>query len=244
MERPTAPAPAIATRMLVLPFRRREAAARCATRSLSLATTWMTSPSCSTVDRPWARWPSPAGRGRRSGRRCLLQRLHLLADPAGRGHLGQHHRARRVAPQRLGALGQQLPQHLVGGPADRGHGGDAEPLVHLGPARVVDAGRHPRHAERLPGHPGRDDVGVVAAADRREGVRALDAGLCSTSRSKPTPVTCWPLKAGSSLRNASGSWSITATAVAPVLQDVGEGRPDPPATHDHDCTTVPSAISA
>ena len=40
--------------------------------------------------------------------------------------------------------------------------------------------------------------------------RSMPASV-STSRSKPTPVTLMPLKPDASLRNASGSWSMTAT---------------------------------
>src|SRR6478609_6934449 len=99
----------------------------------------------------------------------LLQPAHPLADPGGvHVHLGQPHGATGVAPLRLRAVRQQPPQHLVGRPPDRGHRGDAEPLVDLGPARVVDPGHHVVDAERLAGHPGRDDVGVVAAADGGE----------------------------------------------------------------------------
>src|ERR687894_621761 len=43
-------------------------------------------------------------------------------------------------PVRLGAGRQQPAEDLVGGPADGGDGGDAQPLVDLGPAGVVDPG--------------------------------------------------------------------------------------------------------
>jgi len=92
-------------------------------------------------------------------------------------HLSQHELAGRVPPELLVALGQQLAQHLIGGPAHGGHGRDAQPLVDLGPARVVDPGHHPAHPERLPDHARRDHVGVIAAAHRRERIGALDAGL-------------------------------------------------------------------
>ena len=77
---------------------------------------------------------------------------------------------------------------------------------------VVDAGDDLPDAEGLAGHPRGDDVRVVAVADRRERLRLLDpGGRSSVSRSKPTPVTCRPGKSSPSRRNASGSWSITAT---------------------------------
>src|SRR3954470_10326962 len=62
-------------------------------------------------------------------------------DPAGRGrHLVDPDRAGRVAEVGLGADRQESTQHLVGGPLHRRDGGDAETLVDLGPAGVVDAG--------------------------------------------------------------------------------------------------------
>ena len=72
----------------------------------------------------------------------LLLELHgALADPGlGDRHLVDADRAGRVAEVGLGAGGQQPAQHLVGGPLHRRDGGDAEPLVDLGAARVVDAG--------------------------------------------------------------------------------------------------------
>ena len=92
----------------------------------------------------------------------------------------------RVAPLRLGAVGQQPAQHLVGGPAHGRDGGDAEPLVDLGPAGVVDPGHDVLDAERLAGDPRGDDVGVVAAADRGERVGSLDPRVLEhVSRSKP-----------------------------------------------------------
>ena len=47
-----------------------------------------------------------------------------------------------VGPVRRRLLGEQAPPYLVDGPRHRGHGGDAQPLVDLGPAGVVDAGHH------------------------------------------------------------------------------------------------------
>ena len=150
----------------------------------------------------------------------LLELGERPADPGlgARGTSATHDRAGRVAPSSGSApCGQQPAQHLVGGPAHGGDGGDAEPLVDLGAARVVDAGHDVLDAERLAGHPGGDDVGVVAAGDRGEGVGvARCRPRRRTSRSKPTPVTVRPSKSGPSRRNASASWSMTAT-VCPRL---------------------------
>src|ERR1700728_1107194 len=49
----------------------------------------------------------------------------------------------------LRGAGQRLAPHVGGGPADRREGRDAEPLVHLSPARVVDARRDLADGERL-----------------------------------------------------------------------------------------------
>ena len=111
-------------------------------------------------------------------RGLLLEVDGAVADPGlGDRDLVDPDRAGRVAEVGLGAGRQQPAQHLVGGPLHRGDGGDAEPLVDLGAAGVVDAGDDLLDAERLAGDTRGDDVGVVAAGDGREGVGAPDAGL-------------------------------------------------------------------
>ena len=83
----------------------------------------------------------------------------------------------RVAEVGLGAGGQEPAQHLVGGPLHGRDRRDAEPLVDLGAAGVVDPGDDLLDAEGLARDPRGDDVGVVAAGDGGEGVGAADAGL-------------------------------------------------------------------
>ncbi len=61
--------------------------------------------------------------------------------------------------------GSKPPPDLVDGPRHRGHGRDAEPLVDLGPAGVVDAGHHMGDLVGLPGDAHGQDVGVVTARD-------------------------------------------------------------------------------
>src|SRR5215469_10925941 len=66
--------------------------------------------------------------------------------------------------------------------------------------------------------------------------------LASTSRSKPIPVTRSPLNAGRSLRNASGSRSITATVLprsSRMWASVEPTRPHPMITI---CTTRPFTV--
>src|SRR5690554_1808015 len=72
-----------------------------------------------------------------------------LATGPDRGHgtLYEHHLGRRVDPLGVGTVGQDALQHALCGPLRGGDGGYAEPLVDLGPTRVVDAGDHPVHSE-------------------------------------------------------------------------------------------------
>src|SRR5690606_30888866 len=106
---------------------------------------------------------------------ALLEPGQRLADPAGVDvNLGEPDRPGRVAPLRLGALRQDAPNHLVGGPTDGRYRGDAQPLVDLGAAGVVDPGDHGADTERLPGHARCDDVGVVAAGHRHQRLGVLD----------------------------------------------------------------------
>ena len=104
-----------------------------------------------------------------------------VGDPAAdpvlvQRQLGDADVAGRVAP--LGGLG--LPgEHVeqpVGRPRHGGHRRDAEALVDRRALGVVDAGDDALDAERLAGHPRRDDVGVVAGRHGRERAGLLDAG--------------------------------------------------------------------
>jgi hypothetical protein len=94
-----------------------------------------------------------------------------VTDPRLRdGDLGEHDLARGVGELWDVPLGQQAPQHLVAGPLHRRHGGDAEALVDLGAARVVDARDDVLDAEGLARDPRGEDVGVVTAGDGGEGI--------------------------------------------------------------------------
>ena len=218
MERPTLPAPAMATRIEVLRLVVIAVAAGRPGRP-----------------RPWpARGPAPPRTpGPRPGRSCSTSGtmplpirntngtrapvavLDLLHGPAHPGpvdvHLHQPDRPRRVAPLRLRAGRQQPAQHLVGRPAHGGHGGDAEPLVHLGPAGVVDPGDHVLDAEGLPDHPGGEDVGVVAGGDRGEPLGLLDAGLQQHLAVEAHPRPSCRRSPGRGGGTPRHRWSITAT---------------------------------
>ena len=87
----------------------------------------------------------------------------------------------------LGGVGDELAQHPVDRPLDRGDRGDAEALVDDRPAGVVDAGHDPLDAEGLAGHPGGEDVGVVAVGDGGDGGGLADAGLLEPVAVEPDP---------------------------------------------------------
>src|SRR5580698_4131279 len=79
---------------------------------------------------------------------------------------------------------------------------------------------------------------LTAAKPSARSIPALD----STLRSKPMPVTRSPLKDGRSLRNASGSWSMTATVLprsSRMWASVEPTRPQPMITI---CTTRPFTV--
>src|SRR5580693_3754155 len=79
---------------------------------------------------------------------------------------------------------------------------------------------------------------LTAAKPSERSIPALD----STLRSKPMPVTRSPLKDGRSLRNASGSWSMTATVLprsSRMWASVEPTRPQPMITI---CTTRPFTV--
>ena len=158
-----------------------------------------------------------------------------LADPRlGDGYLVEADGARRVAEVGLGAGGQQPAQHLVGGPLHRRDRGDAEALVDLGAAGVVDAGDDLLDAEGLPGHPRRDDVGVVAAADGREGVGALDAGLGQHGLVEAVAGHLGAVERRAQTPERVGVAVDDADGVVAVLEAAGERRADAATTHDHD----------
>ena len=146
------------------------------------------------------RCPSPS-RARKATRAPAWPLIWSMVRPTQAAvdvHLGRRGPCRTGRATRGSApAGQQPAQHLVGGPPHGGDGRDAEPLVDLGPAGVVDPGDDVVDAERLAGHPRGEDVGVVAAGDRGEGVGlARSRPRRRISRSKPTPVTVPPVKLG------------------------------------------------
>src|SRR5215213_976663 len=156
------------------------------------------------------------------------------ADPGRRGgHLVDPDRARRVAEVGLGADREQPTKNLVGGPLHGRDGGDAEALVDLGPSGVVDPGDHLVDAERLARHPGRDDVGVVTARDCRERVGPADAGLLEYLLVEAVAGDLVAVEAGPQATKAVGHAVDDRDGVVALLQTSSEGRSDPPTSHDH-----------
>ena len=151
-----------------------------------------------------------------------------------RRHLVDPDRAGRVAEVRLGAGRQQPAQHLVGGPLHRGDGGDAEPLVDLGAAGVVDPGDDLLDAERLAGDTRGDDVGVVAAGDGRERVGAADAGLLQDLLVEAVSGHLVAVEPGAEAPEGVGLAVDDRDGVVAVLETAGQRRADPAAAHDHD----------
>src|SRR5262245_4458989 len=98
--------------------------------------------------------------------------------------------AEQVARERFldllaGVLEHQ--DHLLDAPAGGGDRGDVQTFVDVGAHRVVDAGDDLRHVIGLAGDPGRDDVRVVSARHRQEGVGLLDPGLLEDLAVEPEP---------------------------------------------------------
>ena len=166
----------------------------------------------------------------------LLDLGDPVADPAGvEVQLGQDQPAGgfpEIAGQVL--FGKDAPQDLVGAPAHRSDGGNAEPLVDLRAAGIVDPGHDVRDVERLTGNAGGQDVGVVAAGDRSEGVRLGDSGLLQRVPVKPD---AGDLPAGEALAEpAEGAVVLVddGHGVAGVLERVRQRCSHPAASHDHE----------
>ena len=89
-------------------------------------------------------------------------------------------------------------------------------------------------AEGLAGHPGADDVGVVAAADRGEGAGGVDAGV---EQGLPVEAEAGHLAAGELRAQPAEGLGVLVDdrdAVADLLQPAGDGGADASAAHhDH-----------
>ncbi len=142
--------------------------------------------------------------------------------------------ARRVAEVGLAVGGEDPAQHLVRGPLDGGNGGDAQPLVDLGASGVVDARHDVLDPEGLPGDAGGDDVGVVAAGYREEGVGAVGAGLVEHLLVEAHPGHPDPGEGRAEPAERIGVAVDHGHGVAALLEAAGKQGPDAAAAHDHD----------
>ena len=77
-------------------------------------------------------------------------------------------RPRRIRPVRRASIVEELAQDLLNRPGHRRHRRDAEALVDLGAARIVDTSDNDRDAIGIPCDPGRKDVRVVPARHRHK----------------------------------------------------------------------------
>src|ERR671919_2506211 len=148
--------------------------------------------------------------------------LEMEQEPAGQ----------RVAHRLLPV--EQEVLHLLGGPPHAGHGGDVELLVDVGPAGIVDPGDHLRYLEVLAGHPGRDDVRVVAVRHGDERVGLPD----------PRLLQDLPVEPEADDRGGLEPRGEAVESLLPLVDD-GDGVPglgqldgqlgsDPTAPHDHE----------
>src|SRR5690349_2369352 len=170
---------------------------------------------------------------RDAGSGGVLDGLHRPADP-GRMQADLHDGdlGGRVAPDFDLLLGDQVAQHPIGRPAHRRDGRDAQPLVHLGPLGVVDAGDDSFDAKRLPRHPSRDDVRVVARGHRGERVGPFNAGV---DEHVAVEAHAGDRVAGELAAEAAERVRVDVdhgNRMSAMLEALREGRADPPAPHD------------
>ena len=131
-----------------------------------------TSPSCPSSCLDVEAWLSCPGDRHEPARSPVDQFADLLpAHSSGMSSLQQHQPTRRVHPLGGDGFWEHSLEHPVDRPGHRRDGRDAEALVDLGAARVVDPGDHPRHLVGLSCDPSGQDVRVVPARHRGEGAR-------------------------------------------------------------------------
>lgn len=161
-----------------------------------------------------------------------VQVRQLVARPTrGDEPFDQQHVGAGVDPLGRRTVGHDPLENPLGRPFDRGDGGDTKSFEDLGPTGVIDAGHHPLHPERLPGHPGHQDVGVVAVGNRGEGRRLFDARLLQavpvesdTGDGAPREVLGEPFE-------RPGTAVDDGHAVTALLEVAGQAGPHSSATH-------------
>ena len=158
-----------------------------------------------------------------------------LAEPRlAEVHLGEDDGAAGIAVLVLGAEREDPAQDLPGGPGDGGDRGDAQALVDLGAAGVVDAGDDLLDAVGLAGDARREDVAVVAAADRGEGLRARDAGGLEGLAVEADAGDGLAGELRAERAEGLGVLVDDGDRVAELVEAVGEERSDATAAEDHD----------
>src|ERR1039457_6931008 len=229
MERPTAPAPAIATRIRCLSFPlagRRARARRTPPRSAPDQFPGRPHPARRPLAAPspaWAAEPRRAWPGRRFAR-APLPPAHCSSRRPSPGST----RSRPAPPRRS--------DHATGVPYPRAGACAASGRRSSGrwPRSGCPAAGTPRRAERFTGHPGGDHVGVVAAADGGERVSFLDPGLHQDMLVETDPADLPALERGTQFAERIPVLVDDRDRMALVLKDVRECGSDSPASHDHD----------
>lgn len=149
-------------------------------------------------------------------------------------HFGKSDRPGRIGVLGVRSHGQQGPHDLRAGPGDRRDGGDSEPLIYLGPTRVVDPRYHVFHGVRLPSNARRKDVRVVATADRSEGVRTLDAGVLEGLPIETDPFDGQTTEVGAEFAESPSVLVNDGYRMPLPIEFVGQQGADAPAAEDHD----------
>ena len=217
-------------------------------RSSRCSAMWRRSPSWYTVSGPGI-IPSPS-RVRYASRppvAASMSEIRWPIQPGGHRHLGDDDLPGRVGELGDVALGEQAAQHLVARPLDRGDGGDAEPLVDLGAARVVDARDDVLDAVLLARDASREDVGVVTAGDGGEGVGVVDAGGPQGVAVEADSLDGVALEAGAETPERGLVLVDDGHLVPGTLDGPGEGRADTAAAHDHEvhgADATPSVVGS
>ena len=208
-------------------------------RASAMTARWSRSPSWPTSWRPSRRGSPARVTATRLNRPGLLHVGQPAAGPAlGQRPLDQDQLAGGVGPLPGDQLGEEPAADLVDGPGDGGHGGDAEALVDLGPAGVVDAGHHPGDLVGLPGDPHGQDVGVVAAGDGGQGVGPDGPGPLEVVAVETRAHHLPPAPAGGSRRKALAERSMTATEWPSRTRDMAS--PEPTRPHPTTTTCIPT----
>src|SRR6478609_902141 len=236
MDRPTAPAPAMATRMAPSALVRAVVDDRVGVRGVLLAHHDVQD--VALLDHALARRQGAFTEPVDPGDAAVGLELELdgpVTDPRlGRRDLVDPDGAGGVAEVGLRAGREQSAEHLVSGPLDRRDRGDAEPLVDLGAARVVDPGDDGLDPEALAGDPRGDDVGVVTARHGGERVGTAYAGLLQDLLVEALAGDLVTVEARAQAPEGVGVAVDDRHGVVAVLEAARQCGTDAPTAHDHD----------